>query len=189
MLATHLQTAIEITKLCFLLFIFHFGHIANQKASKMCRWVILVSARSSPVQGECFMPLSPSVSLSPLCCLGYISWWDVRPTWIGTFFAHMQTHTQELVNMHRHTHCYTNNYTDTHLLTAKLGLQCAVTGHYLCNYWFWSDLKRRKCKKQTVLLKIKRCFSFSLTGTHNHNRNDLLSWQAWSRIPSEIGDI
>lgn len=71
MLATHLQTAIEITKLCFLLFIFHFEHIVNQKASKMCRWVILVSARSSLVQGDCFMPLSPSVSLYCIVLVTY----------------------------------------------------------------------------------------------------------------------
>ncbi|MEQ2297201.1 hypothetical protein AMECASPLE_032354 [Ameca splendens] len=62
MLATHLQKAIEITKLCFLLFGFHFGHIVNQKASEMCRWVILMFARSSLVQGDCFMLPSPSVS-------------------------------------------------------------------------------------------------------------------------------
>lgn len=67
MLATHLHTAIEFTKLCFLLFIFHFGHIVNQKASKLCRWVILVSARSVLVQGEFLMPLSPSVSLYCVC--------------------------------------------------------------------------------------------------------------------------
>lgn len=63
MLATHLQKAIENTKLCFLLFSFYFGHIVNQKASEMCRWAILVSARNSLVQGECFMPPSPSVTL------------------------------------------------------------------------------------------------------------------------------
>lgn len=65
MLATHLRKAIEITKLCFLLFGFHFGHIVNQKASEMCRWVILMFARSSLVQGDCFVLSSPSVS--PLC--------------------------------------------------------------------------------------------------------------------------
>ena len=97
MVATHLQKAIEITKLCFLLFVFHFRHIVCQKASEMCRWVILVSTRSSLVQGECFIPLSPSVS--PLCCLGYISWWDVRSTEIGTFLVHMQTHTHRFAQL------------------------------------------------------------------------------------------
>lgn len=112
--------------------------------------------------------------LSPLCCLGYISWWDVSPTWIGTFFAHMQTHTQVLVQPQTctpHAHCYT--HTDTHKHTYSrqrlaFSVQRRVIIYVITD--FGQILKCRKCEKQRVGKSIGSIFSF------RHKELILLKW-------------
>lgn len=130
--------------------------------------------------------------LSPLCCLGYISWWDVRPTWMGYFLCtNADTHrnscrpyTWTLL----HKQLYTHTPTHTHLLTAKLGLQFAVMGRYLCNYWFCSDLKHQKCKKPTIMVKIMQPLFLLQWLQHNllSYWSDLLSWRLHKSEDSSV---
>lgn len=101
--------------------------------------------------------------LSPLCCLGYISWWDVRPTWIGTFFAHMRTRTHRYSCSNKHMRTCTPPRTQARLPSAKTGLQCTKTGHYLCNYWFWSDFEVSNTWKAKEPKINRKDFSFTHT--------------------------
>lgn len=101
--------------------------------------------------------------LSPLCCLGYISWWDVRPTWIGTFFAHMRTHTQVLAQQQTHAHMHTAVHTPRQRLafsTRRRVIIYVITDFgQILKCWTRAKQKSRKSIGR-VFLSHKKVFFF-----------------------------
>lgn len=118
---------------------------------------------------------------SPLCCLGYISWWDVHCTQIGTFFAHVQS---SQTHAHTQTHIHTNSCTCTH--THRRTLTCTALPMSTVHTHEWQHLFScsalwTQCWNSNLALTeiLKVCGSWGKTFENHSTKKAQLKKSEW----------